>query len=180
MNAVDVHGLPARWRKEAGAIREQSGYTGDMQFDYCADELEAALRQSGVAVLARGWFHRLPDGDYDFHDEASGAGKDCDGCIPCMIATAPPATSGLVELVRREIEAAKRELDTVTATDDAQSDGIGCAENALDRALAAIAVHGIEAPGADTSGWWRRCKTHGICSSRKPSRSARAMVRHGT
>lgn len=30
-----------------------------------------------VEVLARGWFHRLPDGDYDIHDEASGAGKDC-------------------------------------------------------------------------------------------------------
>ena len=41
--------------------------------------------------------------------------------------------------VRHEIEAAKRELDSVTATDDNQSDGIGCAENALDRALAALA-----------------------------------------
>lgn len=41
--------------------------------------------------------------------------------------------------VRHEIEAAKHELDTVTATDDAQSDGIGCAENALDRALAILA-----------------------------------------
>lgn len=38
-----------------------------------------------VEVLARGWFHRLPDGDYDIHDAASGAGKDCDGCIPCLI-----------------------------------------------------------------------------------------------
>lgn len=41
--------------------------------------------------------------------------------------------------VRSEIESALRELDTVTATDDAQSDGIGCAENALSRALAALA-----------------------------------------
>lgn len=41
--------------------------------------------------------------------------------------------------VRHEIEAAKRELDTVSVTDDSQSDGIGCAENALDRALAALA-----------------------------------------
>lgn len=38
-----------------------------------------------MEVLARGWFHRLPDGDYDIHDEASGAGKDCDGCTPCLI-----------------------------------------------------------------------------------------------
>lgn len=52
-----------------------------------------AVRQSGGTVLARGWFHRLPDGDYEIHDEASGAGKDCDGCVPCAIVTAPPATS---------------------------------------------------------------------------------------
>lgn len=48
-----------------------------------------------------------------------------------------PAVDLLAE-VRHEIEAAQRELDTVTATDDAQSDGIGCAENALDRALAVL------------------------------------------
>lgn len=50
-----------------------------------------------------------------------------------------PEFVDLLAEVRHEIEAAKRELDTVTATDDAQSDGIGCAENALDRALAVLA-----------------------------------------
>jgi len=37
--------------------------------------------------------------------------------------------------LRVEIEAAIMELDTVTAWDVEQSDALGCAENALDRAL---------------------------------------------
>lgn len=56
---------------------------------------------------------------------------------------APVVDDALVEYVRREIALAKRELDSVTATDDVQSDGIGCAENALERALYALA-HGVQ------------------------------------
>ena len=42
-------------------------------------------RQEGE-VLARGWFHALPEfDDYEFHDDASGAGKNCSGCISAMI-----------------------------------------------------------------------------------------------
>ena len=56
----------------------------------------------------------------------------------CGARTVRVMDAAMVEQVRQEIESAKRELDTVTATDDAQSDGIGCAENALDRALAVL------------------------------------------
>lgn len=42
------------------------------------------IDNSGKAhVLARGWFHRLPDGDYEIFDEAGAC--CCDDCIPCLI-----------------------------------------------------------------------------------------------
>lgn len=67
-----------------------------------------------VEVLARGWFHRLPDGDYDIHDEASGAGKDCDGCIPCLIvaqdATHQPAPVVDDAMVERYLTAVHEHL----------------------------------------------------------------------
>lgn len=53
-----------------------------------ADRLLSIIDSAGkveAQVLARGWFHRLPDGDYDFHDEASGAGNDCSECVRCVI-----------------------------------------------------------------------------------------------
>ena len=55
----------------------------------------AALSQTAGVVLARGWFHALPDeDDYEFHDDASGAGKNCDGCIRATIVAAPAASGG--------------------------------------------------------------------------------------
>jgi hypothetical protein len=55
----------------------------------------AALSQTAGVVLARGWFHSLPDeDDYEFHDDASGAGNNCDGCIRAMIVAAPAASGG--------------------------------------------------------------------------------------
>lgn len=141
---IDVHGLPAKWRREAE--RDSVDEVEVQLLNYCADELESALRQSGEAVA----YCDASDPSNASAFAWPGTDRHERHSTPLYLVT--PATSGLVELVRREIEAAKRELDTVTATDDAQSDGIGCAESALDRALAAIAAHGIEAPGADTSG----------------------------
>jgi hypothetical protein len=55
----------------------------------------AALSQTAGVVLARGWFHALPDeDDYEFYDDASGAGKNCDGCIRAVIVAAPAASGG--------------------------------------------------------------------------------------
>lgn len=50
--------------------------------------LTAALpeaKQQTEEVLAHGWFHALPDGDYEFHDETSGAGKYCPRCVRAKI-----------------------------------------------------------------------------------------------
>ena len=49
------------------------------------------------------------------------------------------ATTDPIEVLRHEIESALRELDNVTADTDEHADRIGCAENALNRALAALA-----------------------------------------
>lgn len=156
MSAVDVHGLPEELRDQARKYRDSFGsadYPGGVAsgLEQAADALEAALRQSGEAVAWRAeWDAARKTYWIQYHDETDPLPESFEDeptrIIPLY--TAPPATSGLVELVRREIEAAKRELDTVTATDDAQSDGIGCAENALDRALAAIAaIAGHDAGG---------------------------------
>lgn len=77
------------------------------------------------------------DGDYD--------GTEWFGHVRAALAQQPAPVVGdaLVEYVRREIECAASELDSVTAIDDASSDGIGCAENALERALYALA-HGVQ------------------------------------
>lgn len=51
MSSVDVHGLPAKWR-EPTPIDDQTLYTMGRrnQRKQCADELEAALRQSDEAL----------------------------------------------------------------------------------------------------------------------------------
>ena len=51
---------------------------------------------------------------------------------------APATDTNPMQRIREEIERALRELDTVTAADDDQSDGIGNAETALRRALETI------------------------------------------
>lgn len=55
-----------------------------------AAALTEAKQQGPGEVLARGWFHALPEDDYEFHDDASGAGKDCVGCIRAMIIRETP------------------------------------------------------------------------------------------
>lgn len=63
-------------------------YTQDRDGVAECDRLLSIIDSAGkveAQVLARGWFHRLPDGDYDFHDEASGAGNDCSECVRCAI-----------------------------------------------------------------------------------------------
>lgn len=77
----------------AGATHLQ-WYTADQMHQYARD-YAAALSQTAGVVLARGWFHALPDeDDYEFHDDASGAGKNCDGCIRAVIVAAPAASGG--------------------------------------------------------------------------------------
>ncbi|MFD0738290.1 hypothetical protein ACFQZQ_03165 [Lysobacter koreensis] len=76
---------------------------------------EQARPVEGVAVLARGWFHRRgPGDDYDIHDEASGAGEDCDNCIPCLIVPASPAPAPEVEPMFGAMIEADFEKGTIT------------------------------------------------------------------
>lgn len=142
MSNNDVHGLPALpdtcKTYPDGPRAFQWVYTAGQMRDYARAAVEAALRQSGEAVLARGWFHRLPDGDYDFHDEASGAGKDCDGCIPCVIATAPPSTSGLVEALREALASVLDGLGAMTTPHELCGYGFNADEAAR---IVALATH---------------------------------------
>jgi hypothetical protein len=84
---------------------------------FARESVERALsspRQEGE-VLARGWFHALPDDDdYEFHDDASGAGKNCGGCIRAMIVTEGSAAASpqrLRELVQRWREESARQYE---------------------------------------------------------------------
>lgn len=57
-----------------------------------------------------------------------------------------------IEGARKEIHAAARELDDMTGLDDQQANALGCAENALSRALAALEgspAPALKAPAAD-------------------------------
>lgn len=52
---------------------------------------------------------------------------------------APTGGEAAHESVRKHIHEARGEIDSVTGWDDLQSDALGCAENALQRALQALA-----------------------------------------
>lgn len=93
---IDVHGLPAKWR-EPTPIDDQTLYTMGRrnQRKQCADELEAALRQSGEAVavvMADGyplWLRSWLESS-DYRNLPAGT----------KLYAAPPTTSGLVEALR--------------------------------------------------------------------------------
>lgn len=89
----DVHGLPAKWRQEADDDLD-SVTSWKLARRRCADELEAALRQSGeaVATIHRDgyWTHEPGRDPFDrFGPNANSSGL--------KVYAAPPATSGLVE-----------------------------------------------------------------------------------
>lgn len=99
MSAVDVHGLPAKWRGEAEGWLPAG--VSPLTYHACADELESALRQSGGAV------YQLEEDDGGWSD----TGKPTFdwwmqiGTRKCRVLyTTPPATSGLVEALRGLME----------------------------------------------------------------------------
>lgn len=94
----DVHGLPAKWRQEADDDLD-SVTSWKLARRRCADELEAALRQSGeaVATIHRDgyWTHEPGRDPFDrFGPNANSSGL--------KVYAAPPATSGLVEALRED------------------------------------------------------------------------------
>lgn len=108
-DSINVHGLPAKWR-EPTPIDDQTLYTMGRrnQRKQCADELEAALRQSGEAVAWRAeWDAARKTYWIQYHDETDPLPESFDDeptrIIPLY--TAPPATSGLVEALREALEA---------------------------------------------------------------------------
>lgn len=106
--------------------------------------IAAALRQQPAPVVSASEVFRIAGGDTECEpnptpERALEVLRDLRACYDEALCDQPAPVVDVLVAVRHEIEAAKHELDTVTATDDAQSDGIGCAENALDRALAILA-----------------------------------------
>ena len=70
------------------AVIECNAATDDVSMRIALRAITAALteaKQQTEEVLAHGWFHALPDGDYEFHDETSGAGKYCPRCVRAKI-----------------------------------------------------------------------------------------------
>lgn len=135
MNAQqsDVHGLPAKWR----AAAKVSG--GALYL--CANELEAALRQSGEAV-AWGFPNSRPTaGESPLMMVRLEVPSDdqYNGALWVPLYTAPPATSGLVE-------AAKSALGLLAMYRETLEAGMGANERAALRHIgnnlsATLAAH---------------------------------------
>ena len=152
MNAQD---LEQRARKLLAAEYERDGKNGSA--DHIRTQpllpnkaravraIAAALRQQPAPVVDDARMARALEWVRDATEGDAGCAENLPAIEEAIAAYDPNCGARTVRVVdvlvavRHEIEAAKRELDSVTATDDNQSDGIGCAENALDRALAALA-----------------------------------------
>ena len=84
---LDAIDRAIHWMQGAGIIGDTIRLT-EVREQIAA--LTEAKQKGPGEVLARGWFHALPEDDYEFHDDASGAGKDCVGCIRAVIVRETP------------------------------------------------------------------------------------------
>lgn len=137
----------------------------------------------GVEVLARGFFHALPEeDDYEFHDEKHMTGP-CDGCVPAVV-----VSSAALSAVTAERDAARAELERAYVNYNQASyastergkerDQLRAEVEALNRAIKArlpgrgIAAVGTGALHAEQDYCYRRGWKEGVAALRAQIRAA--------